>query len=100
MLALRGGLEPSAVSMMPALRSSSLNLPMACIASMASVVGRKPFSLSSVAFTNTITRIICLLFAAGIGTTNWVSGNRHRPANFFLWARSESRRACDLVDRI
>jgi hypothetical protein len=28
---------------------------------MASAVGRKPFSLSSVAFTNTITRIVCLL---------------------------------------
>jgi len=32
---------------------------------MASVVGRKPFSLSSVAFTNTITRIVCLLVRAG-----------------------------------
>jgi hypothetical protein len=29
-------------------------------------VWRKPFSLSSVAFTNTITRIVCLLVRAGL----------------------------------
>jgi hypothetical protein len=32
---------------------------------MVSAVGKKPFSLSSVAFTNTITRIVCLLVGAG-----------------------------------
>jgi hypothetical protein len=47
---------------MPALRGSSLYLP---IASNISVVGRRPLSLSSVAFTSTITRIACLLVRAG-----------------------------------
>jgi len=53
------GLSPSAARMRPAARNSSLYLP---IASSNSAVGRVPFSLSSVAFTNTMTRIVCLLF--------------------------------------
>src|SRR5580700_6623196 len=80
------GLRPSATSMMPALRSSSLNLPIASIASFAAGVGRKPFSLSSVAFTITITRIVCLPCLSrphqpGIGTTYGVFEGRHHPAN-------------------
>jgi len=47
---------------MPASISSSLKR---CIASHISGVGRMPFSLSSVAFTSTITRIVCLPIRAG-----------------------------------
>jgi peptide deformylase len=60
------GLRPSAVTKMPASRSSSLNLPIASIISASSAVWRKPFSLSSVAFTSTITRIVCLLLEPAI----------------------------------
>ena len=63
-LACEEGLRPSAARMMPALRSSSLNLPMTSIDSIAPGVRRKPFSLSSVAFTNTITRIVYLPLTA------------------------------------
>ncbi len=48
------GCRPSPASMMPALTSSSLYLPMA---SSSSVVGMLPASLSFVAFTSTMTRI-------------------------------------------
>jgi hypothetical protein len=60
------GLRPSPASMMPALTSSSLYLPIASNSSAVSVVGEMPFSLSSVAFTNTITRIVCPLLRAGL----------------------------------
>lgn len=53
--------QPPSFIIMPALTSSSLNLPIASIISFVSAVGTTPFSLSSVAFTNTITRIVCLL---------------------------------------
>jgi hypothetical protein len=49
------GLRPSPARMMPPLTSSSLNLPMA---SRSSVEGMMPASLSFVAFTRTITRIV------------------------------------------
>lgn len=52
------GLRPSTASRMPARRSSSLNWPMASHIPVLQAVGGKPFSLSSVAFTNTITRIV------------------------------------------
>jgi hypothetical protein len=42
-----------------------LNLPIASIFAIVSGVGTKPFSLSSVAFTSTITRIVCLLARSG-----------------------------------
>ncbi|MNT32969.1 hypothetical protein D3C72_1688770 [compost metagenome] len=54
-LPLDEGCRPSPASMMPALTSSSLNLPMA---SSNSVEGMLPASLSSVAFTITITRMV------------------------------------------
>ena len=60
------GLRPSAMRMMPALTSSSLYLPIASSDWRASGVGRKPFSLSSVAFTSTIIRIVRLLALAGL----------------------------------
>jgi hypothetical protein len=50
-------LRPAAATKTPALTSSSVNR---FIAANASAVGSTPFSLSSVAFTKTITRIICL----------------------------------------
>src|SRR3954469_22811004 len=79
------GLRPAAATMMPALTSSSVNRS---IASNASVVGGTPFSVSSLAFTSTMTRIVCLLVRAGpfcllIGTTIEPAENRHRPANYF-----------------
>jgi hypothetical protein len=55
------GLRPAAAMKTPALTSSSVNQSIAANASSASAVGAAPFSLSSVAFTNTITRIVCLL---------------------------------------
>src|SRR5215208_6103757 len=55
-LPLADGCKPSPASMMPALTSSSLYLP---IASSNSVEGIRPASLSAVAFTITITRIGC-----------------------------------------
>src|SRR5690606_7818805 len=55
------GLRPSPPSMMPALTSSSLYLP---IASMSSVEGMMPASLSAVDLTNTNTRIGHLLSLA------------------------------------
>src|SRR5215212_7945277 len=54
-LPLADGCNPSPASMMPALTSSSLYLP---IASSSSVEGMRPASLSSVALTITITRIV------------------------------------------
>jgi hypothetical protein len=54
------GCRPSPVSMMPAFTSSSLYRPMASIISMVSGVGLTPASLSSVAFTNTMTRMVIL----------------------------------------
>lgn len=57
------GLRPSQSPgfMIPALTSSSLNLSIASIDVIISGVGVKPISLSSVALTNTITRMIDLL---------------------------------------
>src|SRR6185312_12088288 len=46
---------------MPALVSASLNLPMASNIFSSSAEWEKPFSLSLVALTITITRIVCLL---------------------------------------
>ena len=53
-------LSPSAMRRMPASRSASLNLSIASIISLVSGSGKFPFSLSSVAFTNTITRMASL----------------------------------------
>src|SRR5260221_5511359 len=55
-------LRPSAARRIPSFCSSSLNLPIAFIISAVSGERTKPFSLSSVAFTRTITRIAYLLF--------------------------------------
>ena len=57
-LASAEGLRPAPASMTPAFTSSSVNRSMA---SNASVGGSTPFSRSSVAFMNTMTRIVCLL---------------------------------------
>ena len=65
-LALRGRLEPVGRAQDAGLSSSSLNLPMASIIAFVSGERTKPFSLSPVAFTSTITRIVCLLFRAGL----------------------------------
>src|SRR3546814_4878359 len=63
------GLSPSPSTITPALTSSSLNLPIASNISVISSVGGRPFSLSSVAFTKTITRIFrLLLIGADIGS--------------------------------
>src|SRR6185437_2996168 len=62
-LACEEGLRPSPARMMPALISSSLYLQ---IASNISFVGRMPFSLSSVVFASTITRIVCLPVSAEV----------------------------------
>ncbi len=51
------GLSPLAMSRTPASRSSSLNLLIAAIIAVYKGFGSKPISLSSAAFTNTITRI-------------------------------------------
>ena len=53
-------LRPAAATKTPALTSSSVNQSIAAKASSASGVGA-PYSLSSAAFANTITRIVCLL---------------------------------------
>src|SRR5262249_52017993 len=55
------GVSPSATTRMPALRISALYLPIAANISLVQGSGKWPFSLSSVAFTNTITRIVRLL---------------------------------------
>src|SRR4051812_25404018 len=52
----------------------SLGEPLRSMASNASIAGGLPFSLSSVAFTNTMTRIVCLLARAGLFRA------RHRPS--------------------
>src|SRR5688572_11675063 len=54
--------------MTPAATSSSVNRS---IASHASAVGGTPFSLSSVAFAKTRTRIVCLLLCAGRNGPAW-----------------------------
>src|SRR3546814_9643151 len=55
------GLSPSPPIITPAFTSSSLYAPIASNISVTSAVGGRPASLSSVAFTNTITRIGHLL---------------------------------------
>lgn len=55
------GFSPSPVIRTPALISSSLNRPIASIIAIVWGVGKNPFSLSAVAFTSTITRIVRLL---------------------------------------
>src|SRR5690606_29731341 len=55
------GLRPSPSIITPAFTSSSLNFPIASNIAVISAVGSSPRSLSSVAFTNTITRIGLLL---------------------------------------
>jgi hypothetical protein len=50
--------SPAPATNTPALTSSSMNWS---IALNGPAVGGTPFSLSSVAFANTITRIVCLL---------------------------------------
>src|SRR3546814_9869347 len=55
------GFSPSPSIITPAFTNSSLNAPIASNISVISAVGGRPFSLSSVAFTNTITRIGHLL---------------------------------------
>jgi hypothetical protein len=87
---------------MPALRSSSLNQPIAAIVSIVSGVERKPFSLSSVAFTSTITRIVCLLVWAGLIGLTSERRMRFSDADIFLQildgsgtARARSRAATD-----
>ena len=52
------GFKPSPANMMPAFTSSSLNLPIATNISAVSAVGLIPSSESSVALTNTMTRIV------------------------------------------
>src|SRR5579859_2667686 len=82
------GVSPSAARRMPALLSSSLNLPIAAIILVIQAGSLAPLSLSSVAFTSTITRIVHLLVWAA--SSAWrrnderVLGNRHRPADYFL----------------
>jgi len=50
----------AAFGALPALRNASLYLPISAIAALVSGVDGRPFSLSAVAFTKTITRIGCL----------------------------------------
>src|SRR3546814_7655700 len=59
------GFSPSPSIITPAFTNSSLNAPIASNISVISAVGGRPFSLSSVAFTNTITRIGHLLHHQG-----------------------------------
>src|SRR4051812_26873181 len=79
------GCRPSPANMMPALTSSSLYLPMA---SRSSVEGMVPASLSLVAFTRTITRIVLspLIHQGRTGllahTTNELRRDRHPAENF------------------
>src|SRR5262249_323074 len=55
------GFSPSAMTRMPALARSSLNLPISSIIARDSGVTSKSFSASAVDFTITITRIVILL---------------------------------------
>jgi hypothetical protein len=79
------GFRPSPAFMMPALTSSSLNLPMA---SSSSVVGMMPASLSFVAFTRTITRIVSSPVlrrpTASLLKRRTSGGGTDIPLNFFV----------------
>src|SRR6266478_9349132 len=75
------GCRPSPASMMPALTISSLNLP---IAVSNSVLGITPASLSLLAFTITINRIVNLRlkFRRRSYKTNGVLRHRHHQRNY------------------
>lgn len=60
-LTSREALRPPTMSRMPASRSSSFNRPIAYIISVVHGGGAEPFSLSDLAFTNTIGCIFRLI---------------------------------------